>query len=109
MIHEITHIGAADRIVYFRPTKCINGPATRLPTNAPLGGIEPIYLHASLFQFPCYIKKNSMQNILAQEAMYLVGRRPGFISIILGTAGDEYPRTSPIQKYDMDTHSESIV
>lgn len=41
--------------------------------------------------------------------MYLVGSNSGLMSSIEGTAGDEYPRTSPMQKYDIDTHNESIV
>lgn len=41
--------------------------------------------------------------------MYLVWSNSGFMSSIEGTAGDEYPRTSPMQKYDIDTHNESIV
>jgi hypothetical protein len=47
--------------------------------------------------------------ILAHEAIYFVGRRSGFISFMLGTAGAEYPRTRPMQKYDIDTHNERIV
>lgn len=41
--------------------------------------------------------------------MALVGSNSGFSSSIDGIAGDEYPRTSPMQKYDIDTHNESIV
>lgn len=45
--------------------------------------------------------------LLAHEAISFVGSRSGTNSFILGTAGAEYPRTSPIQKYDIDTHSAS--
>lgn len=48
-------------------------------------------------------------NLLAHEAISFDGRRSGFISLMLGIAGDEYPRTRPIQKYDMETHKERIV
>lgn len=101
-------MGAAIRIVYLRPMKCIKGPATRLPTNAPLGGIEPFFIYIYT-NHSTKIRLFYITNVLAQEAMYLVGSRSGFNSFILGTAGEEYPRTSPMQKYDMDTHSESIV
>lgn len=41
--------------------------------------------------------------------MVLLGSNSGLSSSIDGTAGDEYPRTSPMQKYDIDTHNERIV
>lgn len=53
--------------------------------------------------------KSICLDILAHDAMYLVGSNSGLMSSIEGTAGDEYPRTSPMQKYDIDTHNESIV
>lgn len=55
------------------------------------------------------MKKRNGRDILAHDAIYFVGSSSGFKSFIDGTAGDEYPRTSPMQKYDVDTHNESIV
>lgn len=40
--------------------------------------------------------------------MFFVGNSSGFRSCIDGTPGDENPRTNPIQKYDSDTHIDSV-
>ena len=79
-------MGEVESTVCFLPIKCIKGNAARLPKNAPNGGIE-----------------------LTQEAMFLFGSKCGLISIIEGMPGAEYPRTKPMQKYDIDIHNDNKV
>lgn len=40
--HDIVQSGEANNIVFRRPIFCIRGPDTRLPINAPTGGIDPL-------------------------------------------------------------------
>lgn len=103
--HDTAHTGAAHNIVYFLPIKCMSGPATKLPKNAPAGGMEPT-AKISINQIE---RPHNAHSILVHDAMALFGKSSGFSSSIDGTAGDEYPRTSPMQKYAIDTHNESIV
>lgn len=84
----------------------MSGPAARLPQNAPAGGIEPV-IQKNVVEYRADLWSYSY--VLVHDSIYLLGSNSGLLSSIDGTAGDEYPRTRPMQKYDIDTHNESIV
>ena len=84
-----------------------------LPHIAPNGAIEPLFQSKSFISiilvFILHFYKICNVFILAHDAICFDGKSSGNVSIIDGIAGDEYPRTNPMQKNDMDTHSDRMV
>lgn len=46
-------------------------------------------------------------HLLAHDAIFRVGKTSGLYSKIDGTAGDEQPRTRPMQKNDIAMHNDN--